>query len=335
EISDAKTIRRSIMDSVETASFPGQRPEEIDRLLHFVIVGGGPTGVEYAAELGDFVDDDLKKWFPVISTRARITLIDSRRHVLASFDERLVEHTERAFRKEHIEHLGNTRVKEVREKEVVVSEKRHKQVKELVDGVETLVDKEVVETYSIPYGVLVWAGGNGIRPITQKIISKLDPTLQKDRYGFERLLFFQLSSVPVLTCGATPSRGLSVDERLKVLGTERMYAMGDCTATKYAPTAQVASQQAQYLASTFAHLGHTIADLSRRGSTFESACEAAELAGNGKEGKRGEAEVGAFGYRNLGSLAYVGGDEAIADLPFGVKLSGAATYWFWKSVYLS
>jgi NADH:ubiquinone reductase (non-electrogenic) len=31
---------------IESASFPGQSPEEVDRLLHMVVVGGGPTGIE-------------------------------------------------------------------------------------------------------------------------------------------------------------------------------------------------------------------------------------------------------------------------------------------------
>ena len=31
---------------VESAGFPGQSSEEIDRLLHMIVVGGGPTGVE-------------------------------------------------------------------------------------------------------------------------------------------------------------------------------------------------------------------------------------------------------------------------------------------------
>jgi NADH:ubiquinone reductase (non-electrogenic) len=52
------------MDCLETAAFPGQPQEEIDRLLHFVVVGGGPTGVEYSAELRDFLVDDVVKWYP-------------------------------------------------------------------------------------------------------------------------------------------------------------------------------------------------------------------------------------------------------------------------------
>jgi NADH dehydrogenase FAD-containing subunit len=40
---------------IETAAFKGQSEEEIDRLMHMVVVGGGPTGVEYAGELHDFL----------------------------------------------------------------------------------------------------------------------------------------------------------------------------------------------------------------------------------------------------------------------------------------
>lgn len=56
---DAKKIRTQLMDCIENASFPGQSQSDIDRLLHFVVVGGGPTGVEYAAELHDFLVEDL------------------------------------------------------------------------------------------------------------------------------------------------------------------------------------------------------------------------------------------------------------------------------------
>jgi NADH:ubiquinone reductase (non-electrogenic) len=49
----------------------------------------------------------------------------------------------------------------------------------------------------------------------------------------------------------TQKRGLLVDDHLSVLGADGIYALGDCTATSYAPTAQAASQQGQYLARSF------------------------------------------------------------------------------------
>lgn len=45
ELEDAEKIRRKLMDCVETASFKDQADHEVDRLLHMVVVGGGPTGV--------------------------------------------------------------------------------------------------------------------------------------------------------------------------------------------------------------------------------------------------------------------------------------------------
>ena len=59
EIEDARTIRDALIDYVESASYPGQPLEEVKRLLHFVIVGGGPTGVEFASELRDFLHEDV------------------------------------------------------------------------------------------------------------------------------------------------------------------------------------------------------------------------------------------------------------------------------------
>ena len=67
EVADAQAIRKRIMDCVETASFKDQSDEERKRLLHMVVVGGGPTGVEFAGELQDFFAQDLKTWIPDIA----------------------------------------------------------------------------------------------------------------------------------------------------------------------------------------------------------------------------------------------------------------------------
>lgn len=41
------------------------------------MVGGGPTGVEFAAELQDFFEDDLKKWIPDIADDFHVTLVEA------------------------------------------------------------------------------------------------------------------------------------------------------------------------------------------------------------------------------------------------------------------
>lgn len=65
------------MDCIESALFKDQTEEEKQRLLHTVVVGGGPTGVEFAAELQDFYEDDLRKWIPDIADQFHVTLVEA------------------------------------------------------------------------------------------------------------------------------------------------------------------------------------------------------------------------------------------------------------------
>ena len=90
EVGDAQKIRKRIMDCVETAMFKDQPPEEVKRLLHMVVVGGGPTGVEFAGELQDFFEDDLKKWIPDIKDNFHVTLVEALPSVSVRFVERLL-----------------------------------------------------------------------------------------------------------------------------------------------------------------------------------------------------------------------------------------------------
>ena len=51
--------------------------EEKNRIMHFIVVVGGPTGVEYAAELHNFAFEDLAKLYPSIKDYLRIILIEA------------------------------------------------------------------------------------------------------------------------------------------------------------------------------------------------------------------------------------------------------------------
>jgi NADH dehydrogenase len=61
-IRDAIQIRQKVTENVEKACLPTTSPEERKRLLSFVVCGGGPTGVEFAAEMSDWINEDLVKW---------------------------------------------------------------------------------------------------------------------------------------------------------------------------------------------------------------------------------------------------------------------------------
>jgi len=82
EVEDAQRIRSTVIDSFEKASLPGLNEQERKRMLHFVVVGGGPTGVEFASELHDFVNEDLVKLYPKAKNLVQITLLEAADHIL-------------------------------------------------------------------------------------------------------------------------------------------------------------------------------------------------------------------------------------------------------------
>lgn len=82
EVEDAQKIQRTVIDCFERASLPTVSDEEKKRILHFAVVGGGPTGVEFAAALHDFVNEDLVKLYPRVKDLVKITLLEAGDHIL-------------------------------------------------------------------------------------------------------------------------------------------------------------------------------------------------------------------------------------------------------------
>lgn len=71
------------IDNFERASLPTTTPEERRRLLSFVVCGGGPTGVEAAAEIYDLCQEDIMQYYPKICRQeVSIHVIQSGEHIL-------------------------------------------------------------------------------------------------------------------------------------------------------------------------------------------------------------------------------------------------------------
>ncbi|KAL8751964.1 MAG: hypothetical protein Q9199_006074 [Rusavskia elegans] len=307
EVGDAQQIRKRIMDCVETASFKDQSPEERKRLLHMVVVGGGPTGVEFAGELQDFFEQDLKKWIPEIVDNFHVTLVEALPNVLPMFSKQLIDYTESTFKEESISIRTKTMVKKVTDKYIEAEFTKPDGTKQL----ETL-----------PYGLLVWATGNALRPVVKDLMSQIPA--QKDS-----------------------RRGLSVNEYLVVNGTENVWAVGDCAIANYAPTAQVASQEGAFLARLFNSLAKTetinleLASLSNQQSKAPNPAARNEIFENIKalqKSLRRVKQIGPFEYSHQGSLAYIGSERAVADISWlsgNFASGGTLTYLFWKSAYLN
>lgn len=305
EIGDAQLIRKKIMDCVETAAFKDQSQEDIDRLLHMVVVGGGPTGVEFAGELQDFFEEDIKKLIPEISDRFRVTLVEALPNVLPSFSKQLIEYTESTFKEEKIDIKTKTMVKKVTDKTIEAE----------ITGPDGKKEKIV-----LPYGLLVWATGNAVRPVVKDLMGRIPA--QKDS-----------------------RRGLAVNEYLVVQGTRDIWAVGDCAVAGYAPTAQVAAQEGNFLARLFNNMAKTetleedIRELS--GSLNVKPGNSAEISRRIEETERQLRrikDVKPFNYSHQGSLAYIGSEKAVADVSWfngNFATGGSLTFLFWRSAYLS
>lgn len=223
------------------------------------------------------------------------------------FSKQLIDYTESTFKEEAITIRTKTMVKNVTDKYIEAEVTNP-------DGSKTME--------KIPYGLLVWATGNAVRPVVKDLMSQL-PAQKNSR------------------------RGLAVNEYLVVNGTENIWAVGDCAVTNYAPTAQVASQEGAFLARLFNTMAKTDATEKELRKLSVAQSEAKneeernkildEIRALQKQLRRTK-QVGPFQYSHQGSLAYIGKERAVADISWlsgNIASGGTLTYLFWRSAYLS
>lgn len=98
-VADAKQVQYRLKQVLELASIPGTSEQEQRDLLHIVIVGGGPTGVEIAAEMSDLFNDDFAKLYPHLAGKMTITIHDAAHDILGAFEESLRQYTISSFSK--------------------------------------------------------------------------------------------------------------------------------------------------------------------------------------------------------------------------------------------
>ncbi len=140
-VEDARAVRRGVLEQFARAEVPGLTVEEQRQRLTFVVCGGGPTGVEIAAEIDDLIDEELHASYSDLVPQARVVLVEALERLLTSFDEALGDYTKRHFLHSGIEVRTGSKVKAIDPDRVI------------------LEDGEV-----IPCGLVLWAGGNAPVP---------------------------------------------------------------------------------------------------------------------------------------------------------------------------
>eukprot|EP00435_Cladocopium_sp_Y103_P071269 s143_g37.t1 len=233
-IEDARRLRKQVTQNFEAADLPVKSDEdpkfpgkigqilgptawERQRLLTFVVVGGGPTGCEFCGELSDFVKNDLRRFYPRLAPLVRILLLHRGATLLPSFGPDLQVAAAETLEKQGIEVVTNASVTEV-------------------EGDKVHIAKKNGHTEILPCGLTVWAAGQ----IGQDLVRNMHKQLPKQQEIAEDRQLFVDKWLRV--CGVADGSIIALGDCARMQGGEQL-----------PETAQVAAQQGAFEYNLSAH----------------------------------------------------------------------------------
>ncbi|KAJ5627662.1 hypothetical protein N7490_009890 [Penicillium lividum] len=314
DIGDAKHVKRRIRECFELAVLPTTAPEMRKWLLHFAIVGAGPTGTELAASLRDFLHKDMMSLYPALDGTPKITLYDVAPNVLSTFDESLSRYARETLKSEGIDIKTSHHVESLRWGAPGESPPHEMDPKRCL----TIKTKEEGE---VGIGMCVWATGNApnkfIRALNKvdefpaKSVNTSQPTKDEQVWEFKKVS----QKGPLLVDGYL--RVQLQDETGRTAVLQDVYALGDNAMIETgAPpaTAQATFQEAKWLAT--------------------------------RMNKKDVDQIPPFSFRNLGAMAYIGNEKALMQIPHDDRtgkrskylpegITGRMAHLIWRAAYLS
>jgi len=151
-IEDAERIRRNLLAAYEKAEKETD-PARRKALMTFVVVGGGPTGVELAGAIGELAHHTLVNDYKNIDTRqSRIYLVEALPRILPMYDEDLAANATRSLNGFGVEVKTNSMVTNIDETGLNMGDTR------------------------IDAGTIIWAAGVQVSPLTRQLagVAELD-----------------------------------------------------------------------------------------------------------------------------------------------------------------
>jgi NADH dehydrogenase len=163
-IEDATEIRRNLLSAFEKAEKETD-PEARKRLLTFVVVGGGPTGVEMAGSIAELARQTLRRDFRAIDpANAHVILVENGDRVLQTFHPKLSANGLKSLRAIGVDPWLNCKVTDVKPDRVSI-------------------DRGGGTVQVVPCETVVWAAGVKASPLGGKLKEAFGDTLETDRAG--------------------------------------------------------------------------------------------------------------------------------------------------------
>ena len=322
DIGDARRLRKRILECFEIASLPTTSDEVKRQILHFAVVGGGPTGMEFSAELSDLVHEDMAKLYPSLSPFVKVTVYDLAPQVLSMFDKSLSDYAARSFRRQNIAIRTEHHVEELRRG--LPSKLGGGQVD--ADDANRCFTLKTKEDGEVGVGACVWSTGNMVNPFIQRLLERINPT--SDLNGLLGKDASNLLSQPSWSIiKSSRTGGILVDDRLRV------QIQASAPNTSPPTTSPSGTIPTATLPDVFA-LGDN-ADLSTAALPATAQVANQQALWLGKRLSRGDMERKPFTFRNLGIMAYIGGARGLFQSAGHTGIKGRSAWLLWRGAYVS
>ncbi|KJX92937.1 FAD/NAD(P)-binding domain-containing protein [Zymoseptoria brevis] len=161
-VANARKVQYRIKQMLELASVPGISDQEQRELLHIIVVGGGPTGVEISAEISDLYNHDFRRLYPHLAGKMTIAIHDAAPSILGDFEKALQQHSIESFSQRNVQTFTDSKIQKV-ERDSITTEGEGR----------------------IGCGMVLWTAGNKQCALVDELdVSKTDklPRIMTDEY---------------------------------------------------------------------------------------------------------------------------------------------------------
>ena len=156
---DARLIQQRLLEMLDAASLPNVSEEQQRELLNIRIVGGGAIGIEATAEIYDLWNEDMRFLYPHLDGKLTITIHDVAPTILSTFDKSLGDYALNSLHQKKVQIKTGSHIEKVEHDAIYTKEEGR-----------------------MPYGMLIWATGNGVNPLLD------DLPVKKPEKGLPRIL---------------------------------------------------------------------------------------------------------------------------------------------------